>query len=238
MTSHNTNILGRTSSLRMLAAGALSFCSVAVTDAAPLHYQFSGLVSRVDETLGDAFAVGEPFQGFFSIESEDRQPDPLLGDFFASDLALTIGGDYVLSSPSGNMKVQNNWADGYADLFLVAFTGRFPERNHLIVGAPANGLAPVDFDLQFIFRDNSVFSSDSAPLSLPLPYGNPDLERSDFSNIDFGDDSGRLSFQVASVTAVSNRPDFTVVPESSSIALVVTGLVAGLCNRRIRRRCS
>lgn len=237
MTSHNTHSLDRPSSLRLLAAGALYFCSFAAAEAAPLHYQFSGLVSRVDETLGDAFAVGEPFQGFFTIDSEDRQPDPLAGQYFASDLSLTIGGDYVISSPSGNMMVHDHPAGGYADYFLVAFTGRFPERNHLIVGAPANGRAPIDFDLQFIFEDNSVFSSDAAPLSLPLPPGTDFFFR-DVSNIDFGDDSGRLSFQVTSVITVSDRSASTVVPEPSSIALVLTGLVAGLCNRRMRRTCS
>lgn len=181
--------------------GAVCACMFSLfttaTYAAIVEFQFTGTVDGLDSGLTSEFALGESVIGSYKVDDVT---------FAATDLMVTIGGDYVLTATTGTVSiVPGTW-------FIVAFYSGF-------TGNPIGGQTPEYFDIQ-LDDPNTVLQSGVLPLSYDISsFGN------DRSNINFPDDLNRLDFTVLSITAV---------PIPAAVWLFGSGLLGlvGLAGRK------
>ncbi len=168
-----------------------------VTYAAIVEFQFTGTVDGLDSGLTSEFVLGESVIGSYKVDDVT---------FAATDLMVTIGGDYVLTATTGSVSI---WSGTW---FAVAFNSGF-------TGNPIGGQIPQYFDIQ-LDDPNTVLQSGVLPLSYDISsFGN------DRSNINFPDDLNRLDFTVLSITAV---------PIPAAVWLFGSGLLGlvGLARRK------
>ena len=186
------------------------FCALislpSVSNAAILRYEFTGLIQGLSPSLTSGFTIGETLLGSYSVNTDTLA---------ASDLIVTIGGDYRLTAQSGSVTIVDNFA-GFLDAFIVSFSSTASG----ISGAPVGGAGPGYFDIQLDFSDTTVLDAASIPNTLPLD------RAFDRSNINFPSDSERLSYVVTSYSRVSS------VPTPATIWLFGAGLIGFAAIRR------
>jgi hypothetical protein len=200
------------SALSCLAVTSLLLSLPVPVKAEILQFQFAGLVTGMEPTLSGQFAVGETITGSFSVDTTNLSYIPGIGDYPASALSLTIGGDYPVSGQAGLLRVLNDFG-GSLDHFHLSFDGP-------LTGAAVDGLSPYEFDIA-LSLPVAALSSEAVPLFLPLESldGNQ-------SSIDFGSaDENTLDFKVTSLVAV---------PEPSLVALLSPGALFLTSSRRPR----
>jgi hypothetical protein len=172
--------------------------------AALLTVQFTATVTEVATVLGGGFSVGESVVGSFMVETADTNVADLdTGTYTATGLSLTVGGDYPLTALDGYAVIRDNFG-GNLDVYDVFFSSG-------VVGTPVNGRLPFAFDIQLNLTPNT-FLSDAYPLVVPLQQVTWDR-----SNMYFQDSTGRLSYEVNSIT---------VVPEPTTGIQCVAALIA------------
>jgi len=196
-------------SLWLLAA----FLASSAAQAATIQYHFTGTVTDVADSLLPYFSERESVALTVTVDDVGSSPGiPEFSAYAASDLILTIGGDYTLSGAFGTVYVGNDVVSEL-DSFLISF----PEGE--VTGPRVAGERPSYADVQLDLA-LEAFASAGLPISIPLQ-----LVQLDRSNVLFGDDSNRLSFKIDSME---------VVPEPATGTLVLAGLLGVTGWRRIR----
>lgn len=172
--------------------------------AASIHYRFTGHVTSLSDSLLSDFSLGESVVATVTIDDMDLYPQfAEFGSYAASDLTVTIGGDYTLTGSVGGAAVLDNAVA--ADRFQVGF---FPGD---VIGPRVTPGRPDTFSIDVFFRSSGL-ASDALPLSFPLPY----LVQTELSKILFEGDANSLGFEIDSVT---------IVPEATTGLLLLTGLL-------------
>lgn len=154
-------------------------------------YQFNGIVTGVAPALEGAFNINEILIGRFDVDTAGTQQDTRT-IFQASNLVITIGGDYVINGTSGDMIVTNDSVFG--DGVMVTFDN---SSNTNVFGDLVNGASPGFFDIQLDWFGNGPLSTQALPVFVPVNTGEFDR-----SNINFPSDSERLSYKLTSMSLV------------------------------------
>ena len=196
-----------------------AFFSASVS-AATVSYQFTGIVTGVAPALIGGFDIDEILVGRFDIDTSGTQQ--VIGTIYqATNLTISIGGNYVLTGTSGSMIVTNDMDLGGTSLdgVTVYFNNSSAPT---VFGEPVNGAFPGYFDIQLDWFGNGPLSTQALPFIVPVDTG--ELDR---SNINFPSDSERLSYKLTSMSAV---------PVPAAIWLFATGLIGllGVTRRRMK----
>lgn len=189
----------RASFVRAAQACLLSLIfSSQIATAAILTYEFTGEVARVAPALEGAFDVGELLVGRFNVDTDNATQQSYRTIYDASNLLVTVGGDYSLIGTTGSMIVVDDHALSDGDSFdslTVAFSN---SSTPSVFGPKVNGHSPGYFDIQLDwFDDQNPFDSQDLPASVRT-----DLGALDRSNINFPSDSERLSYKLTTMTLV------------------------------------
>ena len=196
-----------------------AFFSASVS-AATVSYQFTGIVTGVAPALIGGFDINEILVGRFDVDTLGTQ-QATRTIYQATNLAISIGGKYVLTGTSGSMIITNDMGLGgtLPDGITVYFSNSAAPT---VFGGPVNGASPGYFDIQLDWFGNGPLSTQALPLVVPVNTGEFDR-----SNINFPSDSERLSYKLTSMSAV---------PVPAAIWLFATGLIGllGVTRRRMR----
>jgi hypothetical protein len=121
---------------------------------------FVGEITGVHEALGDAFTVGAPATGSFSLDtaSPDLQPGPDEGDYAAiADLEVEIDG-YVATAAAASLFIRNGSGLTVDNFYVTSHPA----------GADVAGLPLEAFYVELQDVQNTLFTSDAIPAALPL----------------------------------------------------------------------
>ena len=186
----------------------------------PCSYQFTGIVTGVAPGLIGGFDINEILVGRFDVDTLGTQ-QVTRTIYQATNLTISIGGNYVLTGTSGSMIITNNMALGgtLLDGVTVSFSN---SSTPTVFGEPVNGASPGYFDIQLDWFGNGPLSTQALPFVVPVNTGEVDR-----SNINFPSNSERLSYKLTSMSAV---------PVPTAIWLFATGLIGllGVTRRRMR----
>jgi hypothetical protein len=199
----------------LLAITIMSFYPAHVT-AELIGFTFTGTVDDLDAPLENEFSLNESVIGSFVVDESNPTYQPSRTIFPASDLKVTIGGDYILTAASGSVIVHPGiW-------YLVSFSGV----DSGITGPPVGGNVPSYFDIQ-LNDDNNVLPLRTLPRNYQISSFGWDR-----SNINFfdGSNSKRLDFNITSIQCTG------AVPEPSGMLLLCLGALGLLSSVRSRRK--
>ena len=202
-TSHNRRPSYNTSHVKacyFFAAFVAALLLSTETGRAAVGYRFSGVVTEVATELSSEFSVGEVVRGRVWVAATPRSGCSIcLGDTYDTrNLTATIGGDYVLNSPVGQLTVINDFA-GF-DIVKLDTTAPLG-----LSGPAVNGHVPDYFNFGLRYNISDLSSTNLLDQFAPATAFDGSGLRFDI------DDSLNVSFRLT---------DFSVVPEPSSWALV------------------
>ncbi len=184
-------------------------------EAAPVIYEFSGVVTQVPAIVAGAYQVGDAISGRYTVHSD------------AADLdASSSVGSYILSVENFQAKVCSYSLTGAfrADLQVVNGSPSDSYSIYSVVNGPAAaGPTPALAGIELMEGAESVFASDAIPAVVnPADFAKPEFHL-DFSTMT---DFGRLVGRVDKIS---------IVPEPSGLSELVVALGACLIRRRTRR---
>ena len=201
------------SALVFLATTAvLGFSFSSQAHAAPVDYQFSGVVTSVSTQLGSQFHAGDPLTGHFSLTLTVSEFDRAFYDI--TNFSANIGGQYPVLASGGSFHILNDFGGSLDAMSLEAGP----------VASNVAGHVPEYFTFNLLYHSQNDLTSTGL---LPQFIFNSPLDR---SNLRFdGNDSIEIHYALTSVARV---------PEPSTLVLGALGSLGllSMIHRRARRQ--
>jgi hypothetical protein len=165
-----------------------------LTHAEILKYQFSGYIDRVGSEIGDGFTVNETLSGSFEIDTESLFQGIANTRYDATNLMVTIGGDYIITGSGGSMNFSEvPWGES----IQVGFSN-YGGSNE-VAGDLVNGATLGRFELSFDWTTTDPLYTQALPLEIDT------LSSTDKSNLLYNTDpglDGAVSLKITSMSAV------------------------------------
>jgi hypothetical protein len=199
--------------------------------AVPLVFDFSGRVQSVHADLVSSFAVGDAFNGTFTVDDIATSTSPTANGsnstYAVSAFAVTFASSYSATSDVGGISVENNGDFGNPAIdqldryTLIISAGTYTS------GPSVNGFAIGNFVFDFQERHAPPVS---ALLSSSLPMDPDGVLAPVTLNLQF---DGFRNVRLGQVDIVLRGPA-AAVPEPSTLLLVAAGLLGAAAARRRR----
>lgn len=212
--------------VRRAALAALFALPAGPAVAAPITFDFTGVIAAVDSDLSAAFAVGQLVSGSYTFESTTPSSAALPGGLgyggaitggsvTAGSSSFSLGGGTTIDVMDGAFgNPLKDWYTAYAGL----------------TGASAGTYDPEAMLLRLIDNDGDMLASDDLPgMPPPMPLGVDDAIFFVLDFRDFGADS--LAQVTIDLTSLTLDEDAEAVPEPATLVLVAWGIAAA----RLRR---
>ncbi len=185
------------------------------SQAAPVTYEFSGVVTQVPAIVAGAYQVGDAISGQYTVHTDavDLDSSSSVGSYILSveNFQAQVGSYSLTGVFRADLQVVNGspW-DGYGIYSVVN-------------GPEAAGPTPALAALELMEGAEGVFASDSIPVVVnPADFAKAEFRLNFATMTDFGRLVGRVD-------------KISIVPEPSSLSALVVALGTCLARRRTRR---
>lgn len=205
-------------SIQLLSVISLVFSLPPLVQAGPVTFHFGGEITRVldlDNLLGGQIAVGSPFSGQYTFESDtpDSNPEPSRGEYLGAMLSVSgeVAGIPFSASNGGTSQISirngfgSSISDSYSYIVEVSFLG-------------------LRFDQSLVLSDNSGTVLDSDNLFTLAP----DLSSFSFHLFSISDTTETIRLNL-------DGQLLSFVPEPGTLVLLLLG-ACGVIHRPTRLR--